>query len=207
MKRVVLGIAGSAFLAIGCGGPNSSEADAGTESRSGSQVTGSINGKAVAVQSSAAQTYRACSYDSNSRCTWNNGLVVRLSEDSAICDPNGNVGLLRPGSRFVHLAVHRPEDAGPITPGEYEGRIAVASLATEGGCGGGTVNSSGTFHQVRAVDGSESAKVTIDAVSPTVRGNFSATLSSGAQVTGSFDAPFCNFYDWEDSARVRCVAE
>ncbi len=161
---------------------------------------GAVNGKPFVVGSSAAQRDATCDYQRGS-C-----LAIRLSEDSATCDPVGPYGQLHPGLRTATLVIHRAADAGTVGVGTHTGSLLVAALpagSCDAGQPGGTSGAL-TYQQV-AVDGANAATVTIDAIAPTVRGSFTATLSSGGSLQGTFDAPFCTYRDWEISAAVRCV--
>lgn len=170
----------------------------------GLQVAGSINGQAFVGKSIAAQLFARCD-NFSSGCIWSNGINIRLSEDQAICDPNGYRPLLRPGHRLIDVTITQPPDAGVVVPGRYVGILAVRALPLEGGCDGGEATSIGPLHRTVLVDSTQSATVTLTKTTPTVQGTFAATLWSGAQLSGSFDAPFCTFYDWEDPSKVRCV--
>lgn len=162
------------------------------------QSFGAINGKAFAVGSSAASTS-----------------TLLFSEDSAVCDPTGSIAMAHPGTRLMGFgAPWFNPDGGPCSDmcdshaksawamGTQEGWVNVAAIPA-GSCDAGTpyeTSKPGKYVQPNLV-ASGKATVTIESLSPSLRGRFKATLESGATLEGSFDAPFCS----ADAYAIRCV--
>ncbi len=211
MRTAFLASAVVGFFFAACGGAGGADGGSACGPTGGGSTTGAtgqnlgaINGKALVVGSSAAQRTAYTPYGKGP----SQSLVVRLNEDGASCDPGRPLGTVRPGSRLVDLVVLQSADAGTVGTGAFTGSVTIMALPA-GSCDAGSPSSSGYYGpgllSLQTVDGDHQASITFDSVSPTVHGHFKANLSSGATLEGTFDAPYCSFWDWERSALVQCV--
>ncbi len=181
--RLLLCLGLVVVFAVGCGAASAGvDGGVGGGSAGGSaganSVTGSVNGRGLVIASAAA-----------TRGT--SSLIVRLSEHTATCDPNGTIGLSRAEKRIVSLFLSIP-DGGTVAPGQFiadELRVEVPD------CTSSMTGSAGVSNPLTLLDNSTraSASITLVEVGSRARGTFSAMLSSGATLSGSFDAEFCNF--------------
>lgn len=162
-------------------------------------VTGSINAAPFAAQSAIAQRFTGSDYGSPPK--WYDGLVVRLSESAPACNANGGFGLAKAGKRVLDLTIRQAPDAGVVTAGTQQGSLSVRSpdCATLSGCGNGM-----QCARLTGVEGGQ-VTVTLTDLSTRVKGSFTGTLGSGAPISGSFDADYCAFYDWEMTDAVQCA--
>ena len=116
---------------------------------------------------------------------------MRLSEHTATCDPNGTIGLARAEKKIVSLFLSIP-DGGALAPGQFvasEVRVEVPD------CTSTMSGSAGVSSPLTLLDNSvrASASITILELGSRARGTFTAMLSSGATLSGSFDTEYCNF--------------
>jgi hypothetical protein len=153
----------------------------------GSSITGNVNGRPTIVLSAAAQRLTVSDGVGGSRP----GLAIRLSEHTAVCNPNGTLGLGASDKRLATLYIFGPSGSAPVDVGEHEAelKIEVPDCTWDEGLLG-------------PVERSPSVSVTITSVSGRVVGTFSGTLLSGAPISGVFDAEFCSFYN--SSSFVKC---
>jgi hypothetical protein len=161
-------------------------------------VTGRVNGRAITAASAAAQRIMVLQTSVSSSVT-HEGLVVRLSESSAVCNTSGAVGVAGTDKRVVTLRIDLAPDAG-VGNGQFTGSLSIAVPD----CSMATASGSGPVSMLQQFEQSSSASITLTETTAKVRGTFTATLSSGAPISGSFDADFCNFYEWEIPGRVQC---
>ena len=165
---------------------------------SANSVTGSINGRTLAITSAAAQRFTA--YTGGLPAVPHEGLVIRLSEHSAVCNTSGPVGIAATDKRVVTLRIDLAPDAGAVPAGQFTGRLEVGVPD----CSSTMSTSSGTVSVLNSIEQSAAASITLTETTGRVRGTFSATLGSGAPISGAFDADFCNFYNWETTRYVQC---
>jgi hypothetical protein len=182
------------------GGTGGGIAGSGGGAGTANTVTGMVNGRAITAASAAAQRIRVYVQTGGSSSVTHEGLVVRLSESSAVCNTSGPVGVAATDKRVVTLRIDLAPDAGVVGNGQFTGSLIIAVPD----CSMTTASGSGPVSMLQSFEQSGAANITLTETTAKVRGTFTATLSSGAPISGSFDADFCNFYDWEVTQRVQC---
>ena len=180
--------------ALGCGSVAGS--DGGTGGGSGGQtgssansVTGSVNGKAFVAASAAAQRF-------TNFTAAREGLAIRLSEHSALCNASASVGYASTDKRLITLRIENNPGAGVVSTGQHKARLDVASPQCNLSVNG--------HNSTTVIDIAMDVAVTLTNLTGKVQGTFSGSLSSGAPISGTFDTEYCNFYDWEQSSIVKC---
>lgn len=176
------------------GGSGGGGGATGGGSGSTSQVTGSVNGAPMVIASAAAQRFTG----STGSATYA-GLVVRLSEHTAVCPVSGGFGAARATKRFATLRIVGPSvttTPTPIGTGTYTGTLEVQTPNCNSLING--------YNPGTLIESGDAISVTLTEVTNSVRGTFTGMFSSGAPISGSFDAAYCSFYDWELPNAVKC---
>lgn len=162
-------------------------------------VTGQVNGAPMTIASAAAQRLVIPNnfYVPGSTLSVQ-GLVIRLNEHTAVCSVTGGLGPASAAKRFLTLRIEGPAAAMPmpLAAGTYTGRLAVQVPDC-------TTSSNGS-NPSTLIDYSSTISITLTEVTNLVRGTFSGSLSSGAPISGRFEASYCGFYDFENSNGVQC---
>lgn len=154
-------------------------------------VTGMVNGRALDIRSASGQRFTGPGYE---------GLVIRLSEHEATCNPSATIGVAASDKRVVTIRVQNAPDAGAVAPGQRTGRLSVAVP----NCSVSMSSSAGFVSQLAELDFAGNASVSLVNLTGSAKGSFTANLASGASLSGTFDAAFCNFYDFENTSYVKC---
>lgn len=180
---------------LACGPDRNDEGDDTDAGSTGANsVTGMVNGTPITALSAISSPWTVES--EGAMAPPGHYLTIRVSESAEFCNPDGFPPFATPGRRIVALGIERPLQDGKPGVGTHEGGLSVERL-TDDAC------ASRERAELAHVD-QGTATITITAMSPTVRGTFTGTLNSGAELRGSFDAIPCSSYDWERYDTVAC---
>ncbi len=124
---------------------------------------------------------------------WHEGLIIRLSETTA-CNPNGFIGLAQANHRVLDLVIENVPDGASSPPARRRPSSPSAPRTATRRRRVAVPRSSAVTWS--SVGGGNTVSVTL-----TQTAGHALETVSGALGSGSFDAEYCAFFDWEDRSR------